>query len=408
MTIIRYYFIHKKLIINGLSIILFFALVSKSQAQCFEKFSKEGDAARAKGEIKLAIEKWERAKKCSDKPANNVLDTKIADAKKRLQTPPAAPPPTIKPPKPNKPQASTQTEQNGNTTQREQVLRDESAWEITAKIDKIEAYAQYLNDFPSGKYRYSAKRKIEQLTPPSQRVDEVVIVTETDAARNDFTMISIKGGSFMMGNDNSRYDDEKPAHEVRLNDFYMSKNEVTIEQWKKIMKTLPNGLDAKECGDCPIHNVSWTDAQGFIAELNKQTSKKYRLPTEAEWEYAAKGGNLSKKFTYSGGNDAKLIGWFSENSNAKPNSVAKKVPNELGLYDMTGNVREWCNDIYDENYYKNANSNDPKGATTGSTRVFRGGDFNDNSDDLSLTIRGSLADNFLDKNLGFRLVLDAK
>jgi formylglycine-generating enzyme required for sulfatase activity len=252
-------------------------------------FSKEGDAARAKGEIKLAIAKWERAKKCSDLPSNNGLDSKIADAKKRLQAPPPSKPikPPTKPSNSDKPQAIPQPEQNDNTMQNEQILRDEKAWGKASKIDKIEAYGQYLNDFPNGKYRYSAKRKIEQLTPPSQRVDDVVIVTETYNSLNDFNMISIKGGSFLMGNESSRYDDEKPAHEVLLNDFYMSKHEVTIEQWKTIMKQLPNGLDAKECSDCPIHNVSWTDVQKFLTELNKQTSKKYRLPTEAEWEYAA-------------------------------------------------------------------------------------------------------------------------
>jgi formylglycine-generating enzyme required for sulfatase activity len=402
--------IHKKLIINALSLIFLFALSTHTQAQCYDKFSKEGDAARARGEIKLAIEKWERAKKCSDKPSNNNLESKIKDAEKLLK--PTKPTPI--PPRPQNPIPAQVSEKEREReklriereTERQRIERDQTAWTIAQKADNIAAYQGYLDEFPIGIYRFSAKKRISELTPASQRVDDVVIVTENFFI--DLNMVAVKGGSFIMGNDNSRYNDEKPAHEIQLNDFSMSKYEITIEQWKTVMKKLPEGLDAKECGDCPVHNVSWSDIQTFIAELNKKTNKKYRLPTEAEWEYAARGGSQTNKFSYAGGNDAMLIGWFSENSKSKPNSVGKKIPNELGIYDMTGNVREWCSDFYDENYYKNATPNNPKGATTGTARVFRGGDFNDVKEDLSLTLRGSQTENFLDKNLGFRLVLEGK
>jgi formylglycine-generating enzyme required for sulfatase activity len=391
--------IYKKGVISFLSLVFLLVLSNDSQAQCFDMFSKEGDAARAKGEIKLAIEKWERAKKCSDYKSNSGLDVKIKEAEKILNKPtPTRPTP---PPRPNpNPNPSPQPAMENN------IERDRKAWKEAQKADNVEGYYRYLDNFPMGIFRFSAKKRITELSPVNDNPPVMIVPNEVPVI--ELNMIAVKGGSFSMGNDNSRYDDEKPAHEVQLKDFYMSKHEVTIQQWKTIMKKLPDGLVTKDCEDCPIHNVSWTDIQVFIVELSNKTNKKYRLPTEAEWEYAAKGGNQSKKFTYSGGNDAKAIGWFSENSNAKPNSVGKKIPNELGLCDMTGNVREWCADFYDENYYKNANSNNPKGATTGSTRVFRGGDFNDNSDDLSTTLRGSLSDNFLDKNLGFRLVLDEK
>lgn len=396
---------HKRLIINWLSLIFFFALSTHIQAQCYDKFSKEGDAARARGEIKLAIEKWERAKKCSDKPSNNNLESKIKDAESILNKP--------KPPKPTPPSRLKPT-QNTNPTPsastelsiEEKAERDKKAWNIVQKVDNIAAYQGYLDEFPVGIYRYSAKKRIEQLTPVAQRVDDVVIVTDNFFI--ELNMVAIKGGTFMMGNDNSRYNDEKPTHDVQLNDFSMSKYEITIDQWKTVMKKLPDGLDAKECSDCPIHNVSWSDIQTFLVELNKKTNKKYRLPTEAEWEYAARGGSQTNKFSYAGGNDAMLIGWFSENSNSKPNNVGKKIPNELGIYDMTGNVREWCSDFYDENYYKNTTPSNPKGPTTGNARIFRGGDFNDIKEDLSLTLRGNQTENFLAKNLGFRLVLEGK
>lgn len=412
MTIHRFNFTHKKLIINCLSIVFFFAISIQLQAQCFDKFSREGDAARAKGEIKLAIEKWERAKKCSDKPSNNNLENKIKEAEKLLKPNVAVSTPT---PKPNPTRPSEKEKERERERQRieqerdqerQKIERDQTAWNSAQKADNITAYQDYLNEFPVGIFRYSAKKRIEQLTPTSQRVDDFVIVTESFAIELNMTLI--KGGSFIMGNESSRYDDEKPAHEVRLNDFFMSKNEVTIEQWKTVMKNLPKNLETKECGDCPIHNVSWTDIQTFLVELNKKTRKKYRLPTEAEWEYAARGGNKSNKFNYSGGNEATQIGWFLENANGKPNSVGKKTPNELGLNDMTGNVREWCSDFYEENYYKNSTQSNPKGGASGTSRVFRGGDFNDVKEDLSPTLRGSQTENFLDKNLGFRLVLDEK
>ena len=396
----------KKLIINFLSLV-FLLNMTTAHAQCFGKYSKEGDDAKAKGELKLAIEKWEKAKKCSDKPANHNLDAKIQEANSKL-TKPKPSPPTPKPSKPNK-QNKPQETTIPSTPVVDQNQNDKIAWSIAESANVLSAYEQYLKEFPQGIFATIARKRITELSvvPPKQDIPPPPKVVQT-VIEPTMDMELIKGGTFLMGNNNSRYDDEKPAHEVRLNDFYIGKYEVTIKQWKTIMGSLPDGNDDKSCPDCPIVNVSWNDTQLFIDRLNTKTGKKYRLPTEAEWEYAARGGSQSKKLDYAGSNDASLVGWFSENSNGKPNTVGKKIPNELSIYDMTGNVREWCADFYEETYYKKAISDNPKGVTNGISRVFRGGDYNDIKEDLSLTLRGSQTDNFLDKNLGFRLVLQGK
>ena len=391
----------KKLIINFLSLV-FLLNMTTAHAQCFGKYSKEGDDAKAKGELKLAIEKWEKAKKCSDKPANHNLDAKIREANSKLTKPKPS-----KPNKPNKPQETSIP----STPVIDQTQNDKIAWSIAESTNVVSAYELYLKKFPQGDSAIIARKRITELSvvPPKQNIPSPSPPTAVQTVIEPIMEMGlVKGGTFQMGNNNSRYDDEKPAHEVRLNDFYIGKYEVTIKQWKTIMGSLPDGNDDKSCPDCPVVNVSWNDTQLFIDRLNTKTGKKYRLPTEAEWEYAARGGSQSKKLDYAGSNNASLVGWFSENSNGKPNTVGKKIPNELGIYDMTGNVREWCADYYDENYYKNIISDNPKGATSGISRVFRGGDYNDIKEDLSLTLRGSQTDNFLDKNLGFRLVLEGK
>lgn len=382
--------------------LMLFHFSTKMTAQCFERQLKAGDDARNRGDYKMAIDRWEAAKKCSDIPANHNLDAKIREANSKLTKPKPS-----KPNKPNKPQETTIP----STPVIDQTQNDKIAWSIAESANVVSAYELYLKKFPQGDSAIIARKRITELSvvPPKQNIPPPSPPTAVQTVIEPIMEMGlVKGGTFQMGNNNSRYDDEKPAHEVRLNDFYIGKYEVTIKQWKTIMGSLPDGNDDKSCPDCPVVNVSWNDTQLFIDRLNTKTGKKYRLPTEAEWEYAARGGSQSKKLDYAGSNNASLVGWFSENSNGKPNTVGKKIPNELGIYDMTGNVREWCADYYDENYYKNIISDNPKGATSGISRVFRGGDYNDIKEDLSLTLRGSQTDNFLDKNLGFRLVLDVK
>lgn len=178
--------------------------------------------------------------------------------------------------------------------------------------------------------------------------------TETLPDGTSFEMIKIEGGSFMMGDDESGYSDEKPAHRVTVPDFYLAKYPVTQALWQAVMGENPARFKG---ADRPVEQVSWDDAQKFIEKLNDQTGKTYRLPSEAEWEYAARGGKnalarqeIGKDIIYAGGNKLKEVGWYGENSHGETKPVGLKLPNELGLYDMSGNVREWCADVWHSNY----------------------------------------------------------
>ena len=183
-------------------------------------------------------------------------------------------------------------------------------------------------------------------------------------------MVFVKGGTFQMGS-NDGSDDEKPIHTVTVTGFYIGKYEVTQKQWKEIMGSNPSSF--KDCDNCPVESVSWNDVQNFLKKLNEKTGGNYRLPTEAEWEYAARGGNKTNGYKYSGSNSVDDVAWYTSNSGSKTHTVGTKQANELGIYDMSGNVWEWCGDWYDKDYYKNSPENNPKGASSGLNRVLRGG-----------------------------------
>jgi formylglycine-generating enzyme required for sulfatase activity len=176
-------------------------------------------------------------------------------------------------------------------------------------------------------------------------------------------MVFVAGGTFQMGSNSES--DEKPIHTVTVSSFYMDKTEVTQAEYRKVMGKTPSSFSG--CDDCPVEKVSWHDANAYAKKVGK------RLPTEAEWEYAARGGNKSKGYTYSGSNDLDAVAWYNNNSGSKTHPVAQKQPNELGLYDMSGNVWEWCSDWYDEGYYSGSPQTDPQGSNSGKKRVLRGG-----------------------------------
>ena len=187
-----------------------------------------------------------------------------------------------------------------------------------------------------------------------------------------FDMVSVAGGTFTMGATSEQggdaESDEMPAHQVTLSDYMIGKTEVTQELWQAVMGSNPSEFSGY---DLPVESVSWNDCQKFIKKLNKLTGLQFRLPTEAEWEYAAQGGNKSKGYKYSGSNDINSVAWYDSNSSSRIHAVATKIPNELGLYDMSGNVWEWCSDWYDA--YNSGSQTNPKGASSGSRRVVRGG-----------------------------------
>lgn len=187
-----------------------------------------------------------------------------------------------------------------------------------------------------------------------------------------FTMVPVEGGTFTMGATSEQgsdvWDEEKPAHKVTLSDYYIGQTEVTQALWKAVMGSNPS--DSK--GDnLPVEQVSWDDCQVFIQNLNQLTGKQFRLPTEAEWEYAARGGRKSRGYKYAGGNDIGSVAWCDGNSGNETHPVGTKQANELGVYDMSGNVWEWCSDRYGD--YQSSSQSDPQGPSSGSRRVFRGG-----------------------------------
>lgn len=227
-----------------------------------------------------------------------------------------------------------------------------------------------------------------------------------------FEMIAIKGDTFTMGCTSEQVveagSDEKPSHSVTLSDYYIGKYEVTQELWRAVMGDEPtfNGGWTDEYGrgdNYAAYRVNWKDVQEFIRKLNQMTGANFRLPTEAEWEYAARGGNKSKGYKYSGSDNIDDVAWYSENSGNKTHPVGQKVPNELGLYDMSGNVYEWCQDWF--GFYKSDELTNPIGPSKGSGRVIRGGSWYSGAKRGRVSNRGISLAGSRNFDRGFRLVL---
>jgi formylglycine-generating enzyme required for sulfatase activity len=235
----------------------------------------------------------------------------------------------------------------------------------------------------------------------------VVAATVTYAVPN-IEMVRVKGGCYQMGDTfGGGLANEKPVHQVCVSDFYIGKFVVTQAQWRAVMGDNPSVF--KVCGsNCPVETVSYDDALQFIKKLNDQTGKNYRLPYEAEWEYAARSGGKQEK--WAGTNNQEELGeyaWFADNSGKTTQRVGRKKPNGLGLYDMTGNVWEWCNDWYAPNYYQNSPEKNPQGPPSGSYRVLRGGGWNGTTGLVRAAYRNGLVTTIRGFNVGFRLILPA-
>ncbi|MCC6411396.1 MAG: SUMF1/EgtB/PvdO family nonheme iron enzyme [Saprospiraceae bacterium] len=214
------------------------------------------------------------------------------------------------------------------------------------------------------------------------------------------TFVLVKGGSFEMGS--TKHDMEKPIHRVTLSDYYIGQTEVTQRQWRAVMGSDPPQLTFPGCNQCPVEQVSWYEVAEFLQKLNNLNDDvKYRLPTEAEWEYAARGGARSKGYTYAGSNTLGDVAWYDGNSLNKTHPVKSKQPNELGLYDMTGNVWEWCSDWYSS--YSSDTQTNPVGATSGFRRVDRGGSWCGYPQGSRIAVRWSYTPIDRGSDLGFRL-----
>ena len=217
-------------------------------------------------------------------------------------------------------------------------------------------------------------------------------------------MVKVEGSTFTMGatpeQGNDAYEYERPAHQVTLSDYYIGRYEVTQKEWQAVMGDNPS----KFYGDnLPVDYVSWNDCQDFINKLNQLTGLKFRLPTEAEWEFAARGGKQSKGYKYSGSDNAKNIAWYEKNSGSKPHQVGTKEPNELGIYDMSGNVGEWCGDWYGR--YSSSAQTNPTGPSSGSGRVLRGGGWSRDAGYCRVSDRSPYYPSYRDDYDGFRVVL---
>ena len=238
---------------------------------------------------------------------------------------------------------------------------------------------------------------------PSNTIsDDVITIPVKDGICIE--MVKVEAGTFMMGATSEMknpYDDEKPVHQVTLtNDYYMGKYEVTQALWQVVMGKNPSYFKGD---NLPVNYVRWKDCQRFISKLNSMTGRKFRLPTEAEWEYAARGGKKSRGYQYSGSSNISDVAWYDGNSGDKTHPVGTKQANELGIYDMTGNVLEWCQDWYGS-YYSSSQTN-PTGATSGSRHVNRGGSWHSNVRRSSSSCRYGVIYVDRDLDLGFRLAL---
>lgn len=252
-----------------------------------------------------------------------------------------------------------------------------------------------------------------------------------------FEMVAVKGGTFTMGATSEQgsdaYNCERPTHSVTLDDYYIGKFEVTQELWEAVMGSNPSSFKGSKL---PVEQVSWYEAVEFCNRLSEERGRSpyysieksrkdpnnkneddalkwtvrvnpnadgFRLPTEAEWEYAARGGNRSKHYKYSGSSSINDVAWYNGNSGSETHAVGTKSPNELGIYDMSSNVWEWCHDWYGS--YGSGSQTNPQGPSSGSHRVLRGGSWNDSARNCRVSLRYNFAPDFRIINGGFRLVL---
>lgn len=252
------------------------------------------------------------------------------------------------------------------------------------------------------------------VTQEEKKETERIFIVTGNGKTVSFKMKLVESGTFTMGATSEQgsdaESDESPTHQVALtNDYYMGETEVTQALWYAVMGQSPTSGGSSWSSsyglgdDCPAYYISYNDCQSFLTKLNQMTGQTFRFPTEAEWEFAARGGNESRGYKYAGSNTIGDVAWYTDNSGSKTHTVKTKAANELGLYDMSGNVWEWCYDWYGS--YSSSAQTDPMGASSGSNRVDRGGGWNDGAGYCRVSYRGVYAPGDRGSDLGLRLAL---
>ncbi len=311
------------------------------------------------------------------------------------------------------------------------------------KIVKQWQGAIYLKNLPVGEYEleisatnYSTQTRTLTITENRITSLDVVLTKSTSSKTQDLSfmgkikrffvkntkeieMVYVPGGTFKMGDDAYGDSGEIPVHTVTVNSFWICKYEVTQAKYQEIMGTNPSHFKGD---NRPVEQVSWFDAVQFCNKLSEReglepcytingrevtcdfSKNGYRLPTEAEWEYAARGGRKSRHYQYAGSNDVDAVAWYWNNAGKKTHPMGQKRPNELGIYDMSGNVWEWCWDWYSSSYYSSSPQKNPRGPYSGSFRVLRGGSLLDFARDVRVAKRGGNTPSYSYSDLGFRLV----
>jgi len=247
----------------------------------------------------------------------------------------------------------------------------------------------------------NAENPVSTVTPDNNRFADY-----TESVIN-LQMVAVQGGTFIMGctseQGNDCLDSEKPAHQVVMSDFYMGKYEVTQAQWESLMGNNPSQFKG---ANQPVVNINYDEVWAFIRKLNAQTGKQYHLPTEAEWEYAARGGAKSQGYKYSGSNNPDDVAWYADNGGSTTHPVGGKNGNELGIYDMSGNAWEWCNDWYGD--YSGAAQTNPQGVSSGTTLVCRGGGWISDAQGVRVARRYYNSPDNRNFGIGFRLACSSK
>ena len=284
-------------------------------------------------------------------------------------------------------------------------------WSVENSLEwcKVSATAQGLNIVVNRNFQMNERSGT--ITIKSGVVEQQIIITQSACEwYESFEMINVEAGTFYLGAQSSssskaNYDPqayavESPVHRVTLDEYSISKYEVTQSQWIAAMSSNPSSIQGD---NLPVESVTYEQVQEFISKLNQVSGLNYRLPTEAEWEFAAEGGNQSEGYKYSGASVIGACGWYYSNAESTTHDVGSKDANELGIYDMTGNVREWCSDWFD--YYSSANATNPQGPKSGDMKVTRGGSWTTPSVNCRNTYRFSSKTSEAAADLGFRLVL---